>query len=138
MSDFRPLLDKNLYSNFNDVREAFTEQYPDLPDIKNFACKCCGEFYYDKKSFDGLNDLQSMLDKKLTINCGHRCTKHNKEVGGAPKSMHLAVAFDVHCPTEQDIFVKYAKTLGFTGIGYYNTFIHIDKRDGVAQWDVRS
>lgn len=130
-----------MYANFNDIRDEFTTMYPDLPDVKNFACKCCGEFYFDRDSFDSLNDLQYMLNEKLTINCGHRCEKHNKEVGGTPKSMHLKIAFDVHCPNiddKQKNFVNYAKTLGFRGIGYYNTFVHIDKRDKVGQWDVRS
>ena len=86
---------------------------------KEIACKCCGEIAVDEES----------MDAPLVINSGHRCFKHNKEVGRAPFSQHLTLAFDIRMPKERhEAFVKLAKQCGFRGIGHreYDTFVHLD------------
>ena len=65
----------------------------------------------------------------LVINCGHRCFRHNKEVGGVAHSQHLTLAFDVRMPKERhEAFIKLARKCGFRGIGHrdYENFVHLD------------
>ena len=99
---------------------------------KNFkpsevACKHCGELYLDGASLDALQELRDSLGKPIIINSGHRCQAHNKAVGGTANSQHLKIAFDCRCPrAEQAAFIAAAKAAGFTGIGRYQNFIHLD------------
>ena len=65
---------------------------------KEIACKCCGEIVVDEASMDALQRLRDMWGEPLVINCGHRCFRHNKEVGGVAHSQHLTLAFDVRMP----------------------------------------
>lgn len=70
---------------------------------------------------------------------------------GAPSSMHLEFAVDIRPPFKESVSVNTtqlnniyfeAKQLGFSGIGKYNTFIHLDCRHILnrahASWDYRS
>lgn len=108
---------------------------------KNFspneiACRCCGELWvgddmpiYFKLAMDNLQKLRDSWNKPIIINSGHRCTKHNADVGGASQSQHLAVAFDCVCPREeQQAFAKMALEVGFHVARPYpdNGFVHLD------------
>lgn len=96
---------------------------------KEIACTCCGEIAVDEESMDALQRLRDRWGEPLVINSGHRCFRHNKEVGGAPFSQHLTLAFDVRMPKERhEAFVKLARQCGFRGIGHldYDTFVHLD------------
>ena len=91
------------------------------------ACKHCGELYLDGTAMDALQELRDSLGKPIIINSGHRCQAHNKAVGGTTNSQHLKIAFDCRCPrAEQAAFIAAAKAAGFTGIGRYQNFIHLD------------
>lgn len=100
------------------------------------SCKHCGEFYYDAPAMDKLQRLRDLWGRPLVINSGHRCKSHNANVGGAPGSQHLKLAFDVRMPKatasrvsgshSQQEFVRLARQVGFTGIGVYNSFVHLD------------
>jgi uncharacterized protein YcbK (DUF882 family) len=108
------------------------------------ACKHCGEFYYDEVSFDQLQLARMILDEPVVIYSGHRCALHNARVGGAPLSMHKKIAFDValkgHSLVEMLLAFKQA---GFSGFGYYDTFLHVDlgiprrwwSKKGEKVWD---
>lgn len=96
---------------------------------KEIACKCCGEIVVDEASMDALQRLRDMWGEPLVINCGHRCFRHNKEVGGVAHSQHLTLAFDVRMPkARHEAFIKLARQCGFRGIGHrdYETFVHLD------------
>lgn len=108
---------------------------------KNFspneiACRCCGELWvsddmpiYFKLAMNNLQKLRDSWNKPIIINSGHRCTKHNTDVGGASQSQHLAVAFDCVCPREeQQAFAKMALEVGFHVARPYpdNGFVHLD------------
>ena len=114
-----------LYPHYND----FKGQWP----WANFtqrevACPCCGELYLDADSMDAIQALRDDWGEAIIINSGHRCAKHNAAVGGAPNSQHLKIAFDCACPkAEQESFIILAKDAGFTGIGRYLTFVHLDR-----------
>lgn len=58
-----------------------------------------------------------------------------------PFSFHTAgVAFDLTCPElSVDELALEAEKFGWNGIGLYDTFVHLDKRDGLpARWSSRS
>lgn len=96
---------------------------------KEIACKCCGEIVVDEASMDALQRLRDMWGEPLVINCGHRCFKHNKDVGGVAHSQHLTLAFDVRMPkARHEAFIKLARKCGFRGIGHrgYENFVHLD------------
>lgn len=84
-----------------------------------------------------LEILRLWLQAPITINSAYRSPNHNKKVGGSPKSQHLlGNACDIkvkgYTPYEAG---AYAKKLGFTGVGIYNTFTHIDLRPKVSYFD---
>lgn len=116
---------------------------------KEIACKgkaCCGGELWDKEEYgeknipyylvealDKLEMLRTKWGKPIILNSAHRCKKHNKRIGGALKSQHLKIAFDCRIKKEeQEKFILLAKECGFTGIGKYKNFVHLDcakKRD---------
>lgn len=67
---------------------------------------------------------------KLNIISGYRDFAYNKRVGGAKGSKHMdGIAVDVSIPKGigQEKFIKIAtEAVGFTGIGRYSSFTHID------------
>lgn len=114
---------------------------------KEVSCKCCGEIWRDEdgtdpnvppqwfiESMDSLQKLRDALGKPQAINCGHRCKKHNVEVGGVSNSQHYThIAFDCPCMrSKQSSFGVLAKNAGFKFILPYpdRNFVHIDRRIG--------
>lgn len=80
----------------------------------------------------------------IKINSGHRCQRHNHDVGGSPGSQHLsAKAADIRV-IESDAWVLIEPTVVAAfldrifpdkyGIGNYDTFTHIDVRHEKARW----
>ena len=108
---------------------------------KEFACKCCGKFIPCPELVEKLEKFRELCgNKPLTINSSCRCAKHNKTVGGSPKSQHmLGKAADVRkvLGISIDKMAKLAEQAGFTGIGKYNSFVHVDVRPTPAKWDYR-
>lgn len=103
---------------------------------QEMACKGTGRLMIDPESMDCLQSLRDQVGKPLVIQSAYRTREHNKAVGGAAGSMHLAAcAFDVsmkgHDPHE---FEEWARACGFTGFGFYpdQGFMHIDT--GPARW----
>jgi hypothetical protein len=98
---------------------------------KELACPCCGEYYHDELSLDQLQSARNKSGVSYHINSGHRCTRHNKEVGGASKSQHLKIAFDISLGGHDFRELEAAlRESGFTTFGYYGSFIHTDTRPG--------
>jgi len=80
-----------------------------------------------------LQKLRNLLDNPIYINSAYRCPERNRQVGGAENSQHLhgtAVDFLLrnHFYDIEEIG-SMAINIGFTGIGYYNTHIHVDIRE---------
>lgn len=101
------------------------------------ACKCCGELWPDNadmpdwfgEALDALQALRDAWGEPVVISSGHRCGRHNAEVGGASGSRHLRVAFDCIIPADRQAeFIEKARRAGFRGIGRYprRGFVHID------------
>ena len=109
---------------------------------KEFACRCgCGLCNPDPKLIEKLEKFRALCGgKPMAINSACRCEKHNKTVGGAAKSQHLyGKAADVRkiLGLTIDQMAKKAEEAGFTGIGKYNGFVHVDVRATPARWDYR-
>lgn len=104
---------------------------------RELACRCrkhCrSEYYHDPGFLDALEALRMRLGRPLVISSGRRCAIHNAEVGGAPLSQHrVAVAVDIVLAGWGDharrALLHEAIALGFTGIGFGTTFLHLDRR----------
>ncbi len=91
------------------------------------ACRHCGEIYYWPEFMDCLQRARNLATKPFRINSAHRCSYHNARVGGAPLSQHLKLAVDISLTEHEPLFLYQAcKQAGFTGFGFYQTFLHID------------
>ena len=78
-----------------------------------------------------LETLAQSLGRVLTLNSAYRSPEYNRRIGGARNSMHVQrKAVDIQWGTSSvqgrvDMIQK-AIDAGFTGIGCYNSFIHVD------------
>ena len=110
-------------------------------------CHCgCGQDV-DPRLLPALEELRYRNgDLPLVVVSGRRCVRWNGIVHGAKKSLHVAgLAADIRWPTrdrfEIEFFVKIARGVGFTGVGLYRDFVHLDLRHLLelppATWDLR-
>jgi len=113
------------------------------------ACKHCGELIIGELLYRHMSNLESLrmdCGFPFIIDSGHRCQFHNDEVGGKPDSMHLLFATDVRPQREDEdtdatmeaklhTIGELAEVHGFTGIGTYDTFRHLDCRQNKARWN---
>jgi len=123
----------------------FFEHYSEVPEgywrwenftPKEIACKGTGKLLVDERSMDMLQELRYGIGKPFYINSGYRSPEHNSAVGGAKSSYHLrGMAFDISLRNlVRSDLVSMAKSIGFRGIGYYQSFQHIDTRSKEAVW----
>ena len=109
----------------------------------DFICPCCDTvklvpgFYHHVTL---LEQLRMKAGFPIYVTSGYRCKAHNAKIGGAARSWHLLFASDIK-PEDSDqeklrILYDGALELGFTGIGRYNTFIHLDLRPDAVRWRV--
>lgn len=108
-----------------------------------FACKCgCCFDTVDAVLLQALEDIRNHFNAPVRINSGCRCTDYNLSVGGSWNSQHKfgkASDFEVEgvIPNTVQEYVEW-KYPYRNGIGRYDTFTHIDVRDGHARWDERT
>lgn len=98
-----------------------------------FACKHCGQYVHSAKFLDKIQALRFLIDKPFKINSGHRCKIHNAKITGNPnsRSQHLNIAADIDLTGhDRHEMANLADSLGFTGIGFGKTFLHVDLRPG--------
>lgn len=107
--------------------------------LVEFQCNCGAQ--HVKLSSVLLNKLQQLRDvigKPIIINSAYRCPSYNTKIGGAKNSQHLyGTAIDIKVNGMSPVEVaKVAERLGFTGIGTYSTFTHVDVRSGgLVKWN---
>lgn len=132
-----------LYKHFRDVPAA-DWRWPHFKP-QEIACKGTGELLVDEASLDALERLRKALGRPVVLNSAYRSAAHNAAVKGSPNSQHrLGKAFDVDLSQppgaarnrEREALIAEAKAAGFTGIGRYDGFVHVDT--GPARtWDLR-
>lgn len=106
---------------------------------REFACKCgCGTSTVDAELLKVITEVREHFEAPTSITSGHRCAKHNANVGGAKNSVHMTgKAADIkvsgiHPSVVADYLEK--KYPSQYGIGRYASFTHIDVRDGKSRW----
>ncbi len=127
--------------------------------ILEFKCRANGEVLINADviaHIQRLEKFRTWYNRVIIINSGYRTDAYNKQVNGAPKSQHLlGIATDVALPYEFYTFTKtrqndflnnvknkwqeLCKTDGLGGgVGYYDTFFHLDSRKTASFWDLRT
>lgn len=101
---------------------------------------------------DVLQRARDTIGKPFTVNSGFRCITHNRSIGSNDNSQHcLGNAADIALVDGMTakqmsavfsealcVFLGYSESQDCGGIGLYDTFIHVDVRQGsVARWDYR-
>jgi len=95
---------------------------------KEVACKGTGKLSINDRLIGKLDLLRSRLGLPLSLSSVFRTPYHNAKVGGSPRSMHLfGLAADIQTVNkDRNLILELAKSLKFTGFGYYRTFLHVD------------
>lgn len=95
-----------------------------------FACKCgCAFNNIDEDVVFMLDTARKLANIPFKINCGCRCEKHNKEVGGVTDSAHtkgLAVDISTRDDRSRFIIIFALLKVGFSRVLLYDTFVHVD------------
>ena len=106
--------------------------------LKEFECRHCGQVKLHSELLKRLQRIRTLTGRPLRINSGYRCEDHNRAVGGATSSRHMhgdaADIVIVGMPIAQQR--KICEThFGDGGIGYGQTFTHVDTRGIRARWN---
>jgi len=95
-----------------------------------FSCKCgCGHNPISEELVKDLQIARRISEVPFIINSACRCIKHNKSVDGSFSSSHLeGLAVDIKTINSSDRYKITSVLLfvGFTRIGVYRDFIHVD------------
>lgn len=111
--------------------------------LHEFQCKDGSNLVkLHSKLLEKLQELRDTVGLPFNINSAYRTPEHNKAVGGTSNSEHTkGTAVDVSM-RNQKISIEemrdLAEKVGFTGIGLYDTFIHLDIRNKKSRWDYRT
>ena len=106
---------------------------------KEFACSCnnCTDNFIDDVLLEKLEQVRVALGP-LKINSGYRCPQHNKDIGGAASSSHMAgLAADIQpIPLNTDdldkLYEKCVEVFDNIGDGRPKKFVHVDVRPAKA------
>ena len=110
-----------------------------------FACKCgCGQAPMSMALIGGLQSMRDRTGRPITVTSGYRCIRHNKAIGGSPRSQHMVgTAADIRIAglSVKEMFMV-AESVSFFrngGIGVYpdEHFIHADVRMAYTRWGRR-
>jgi hypothetical protein len=112
----------------------------------------CGKFDMAQSLIDSLEALRLHINEPILITSGVRCYRHNKAVGGEPRSWHMprlegdpldilhqdepggmTYAVDISCrhlsPIQLLRETKYPEFINkFRGRGLYRSWVHLDTR----------
>lgn len=115
--------------------------------VSEFACNGDDSVILNYVLINKIQELRKILGCPVIINSGYRTPEYNKKVGGSSISQHmLGKAVDIstrNLDIDDETLIRICKNLGFTGIGIYDTWIHVDVRDnpdamGYTYWDNRN
>lgn len=87
-----------------------------------------GSLLVNVDAIDRLEYMREIAGKPFYISSAYRDPIWNAKVGGAPMSSHKkGIAFDISLRNhDKNELYAAAKQAGFTGFGFYNTFLHVD------------
>lgn len=108
--------------------------------LSEFACKHCGRIMVDMNLVYALQKMRDIVGP-INVEIGYRCPEWNKTIpNAAANSLHIhGKAADIHCGHPYNEALRdIAEQCGFTGIGLYDTWIHVDVGDTVRRWDNRT
>lgn len=96
--------------------------------LAELSCRHCGVMGAQFDAVDKLQALRDAMGVPLNINSAYRCPEHNANVGGVLNSHHVqGDAFDISIVGVDKLkLYQKAKDVGFTGFGFYKTFLHVD------------
>ena len=102
-----------------------------------FKCKCdyytCNKIIYSQRLIDSWNLVRGRFGKPLKINSGHRCDRHNEDVGGVDNSKHTqGEAIDISKGNFNDVEVGKLRNLlneHFDKVIEYPSFFHAHNED---------
>lgn len=101
-----------------------------------------GETVVHRELIVRLNAIRSRFGKPIIVNSGYRSPDHNKAVGGVKNSFHVqGLAADIRPEDLKDLpeLQKIADELNpHGGVGFYNTFVHVDVRGEKSRWNNRT
>lgn len=102
-----------------------------------FKCKDGSrEIKIDSRLIQKLQKLRNLLKRPIKIISGYRTESYNNLINGAKNSYHCkGMAADISVSgLENYKLALYAANVGFTGIGIYNDYVHVDVRDDYYYW----
>lgn len=111
-----------------------------MPAPDPYACPCCGVNVIDPSIPRIVEFIGWAIKRILRVSSGTRCIKHNKAVGGAPRSSHLTgQACDVMVGSSRERYkiIKAAMNLGVDRIGVSKSHVHLDiakKKSSPVMW----
>ena len=114
------------------------------------VCHCGCGLLPPSKSIERLYAVRIVVRHPFPVSSAARCKAHNKAVGGAIGSLHLpederegdsagwgGCGFDIVAdPDLQAKIYAVGLSVGFTGFGFADTWVHIDdgKRPKITTW----
>jgi hypothetical protein len=106
---------------------------------EEFVCHCgCGRSIIDDRLIAALEAARGIVGAPLHITSGYRCPEHNRRVGGARKSEHMAgLAADVQCSDLAALYRAAITVPEIKGVGIYlraGGWIHLDVRERPSRW----
>lgn len=106
-----------------------------------FVCKeGKSEVLWDYRLIEKLEALRQVFgNKPIYIVSGYRSEDYNRRVGGGNSSQHLyGKAADIVIKgVSPKVIASEAIKLGFTGVGIYTSFTHVDVRDQLVNKEGR-
>lgn len=142
--DTKIILDGQITSHFN---------------IWEFRCRANNELLINADVIAHIQRLEKFRQwykRAMIVNSGYRTVEHNKSIGGSPNSQHInGIASDINLPlgefatftkTRKEEFLQNIKNKWYEickadglggGVGFYNTFVHLDSRKQKSFWDER-
>lgn len=113
------------------------------------------------ETMEAIQALRQWYRGMLTIVSGFRCPEYNQQMEGAADSQHLLSLADLqddrfgvdlvpsllagvvppraHPRDVIGLVARKAEAMGFTGIGLYDKYLHLDRRRGPREiWDERT
>lgn len=97
---------------------------------REMVCKCgCGVWRAHPLLIWALEELRAVLGKPVRINSGYRCQSHNRAIGGAENSLHMAGhAADIAVRgMSGDALLPVAQSIPWlVGFGIGTNYLHVD------------